>query len=112
MFERTTVKVLLVIAVAYAGVWLPYVLGQGDLPAWLSSPYAVLGLIQVMPVYMLDGAGVPWLLQNNGHCGWGWCSPTVFGYIVLVIFWVVVAWLLAWFISYLARRSNQFFQSK
>jgi ribose/xylose/arabinose/galactoside ABC-type transport system permease subunit len=99
MFERTTIKVLLVIAVAYAGIWLPYVVCRNNLPAYLTAPYAVLGLAQAIPVYILNGIGIPGLLQNNGHCGWGWCGPTVFGYVVLVIFWVVVVWLIAWFIS-------------
>ena len=71
MFERTTVKVLLVIAAAYAGVWLPYVVWQGNVTADLSALYAVLGFAHVIPVYILNSIGVPGLLQNNGHCGWG-----------------------------------------
>lgn len=103
MFERITVKVLLAIAVAYAGVWLPYVVWRGNVPADLSALYAVFGFAHVIPVYILNSIGIPGLLQNNGHCGWGWCSPTVFGYVVLVIFWVVVVWLFAWFVSNLTR---------
>jgi hypothetical protein len=99
MFERKKIKVLLAIAVAYAGVWLPYVFWRGNLPAYLNAPYAVLGLAQAIPVYILSGIGIPGLLQNKGLCGWGWCGPTVFGYVVLVMFWVVVAWLIAWLIS-------------
>jgi hypothetical protein len=99
MFERTTIKVFLLVAVAYAGIWLPYVVWRDNLPSYLAAPYAVLWLAQAIPVYILNGIGIPGLLQNNGLCGWGWCAPTVFGYVVLVIFWVVVAWLSAWFIS-------------
>ena len=99
MFERSTYKVLVVIAMAYAAVWLPYVVLRENLPAFLAGPYTFLWLAQAIPVYILSGIGVPGLLQNNGHCGWGWCRPTVFGYVVLVIFWVVVAWLIAWCIS-------------
>ena len=99
MFERTTIKVFLLVAVAYAGIWLPYVVWRDNLPSYLAAPYAVLWLAQAIPVYILNGIGIPGLLQNNGLCGWGWCAPTVFGYVVLAIFWVVVTWLSAWFIS-------------
>ena len=99
MFERSTIKVFSVCAAVYAGVWLPYVVLQGNLPSYLSAPYAVLGLVQAIPVYILDSMGIPGLLQNNGHCGWGWCGPTVFGYVVLVMFWVAIVWFIAWFIS-------------
>jgi hypothetical protein len=99
MFERRTIKVLFLIAVAYAVLWVPYVVWQGSLPAYLTAPYAVLGLVHTIPVYILNGIGIPGLLQNNGYCGWGWCGPTVFGYVVLAAFWTVVAWLVAWLIS-------------
>jgi branched-subunit amino acid transport protein len=99
MFERRTIKVFFVIAVSYAGLWIPYVVWQENLPADLTAPYAVLGLVHTIPVYILNGIGIPGLLHNNGHCGWGWCGPTVLGYVLLVTFWIVIAWLIAWFIS-------------
>jgi hypothetical protein len=99
MFERTTIKLLVAIAGGYLCVWLPYVVWQDKLPAFLTAPYAALGLGQAIPVYVLSGMGVPGLLESNGHCGWGWCGPTVLGSVVLAIFWVVVVWLIAWLIS-------------
>ncbi|MCX7545206.1 hypothetical protein [Marinicella gelatinilytica] len=97
MFKRTTVKLFLIIVFTYTVVWLPYVIWEDRLPDYLITPYAVMGLIQMAPVYILNGLGIPGLLLD--HCGWGWCGATIYGYIVLATFWVVVAWLTAWLIS-------------
>jgi len=104
MFKRLTIKSLLLIAATCAAVWLPSVVWRDNLPAFLIAPYAVLRGIPPIPVYILNAMGVPGLLQNNGHCGWGWCAPTVFGYVTLATFWVAVAWLVARFISILTNK--------
>ncbi len=102
MFERTTIKLLCVFALINALVWLPYLLLQGKLPVYLSAPYAVLGFIQTVPVYLLNSIGFPGLLLNHGQCGWGWCSPSTFGYGMLVAIWFIVLWFVAWLVSLLA----------
>ncbi|MBK1875219.1 hypothetical protein FE848_18565 [Marinobacter sp. 1-3A] len=103
MFERSTIKILLVFLTVYAGIWLPYIVLQGNLPASLSAPYALLGFAQAIPAYILNSVGISGLIQNDGYCGWGWCGPTVFGYVVLSAFWVLVAWFIAWLISNLTN---------
>ncbi|ACR14787.1 hypothetical protein TERTU_3772 [Teredinibacter turnerae T7901] len=102
MFERTTIKLLCVFILINALVWLPYLLLRDNLPVYMSAPYAVLGFIQTMPVYLLNSIGFPGLLLNNGQCGWGWCSPSTFGYCALLVFWLIVLWLIARLVSLLA----------
>jgi len=36
-------------------------------------------------VYLLHQAGMPGLLANDGLCGWGWCAPTLFGWLVILL---------------------------
>lgn len=48
---------------------------------------------------------MPGLLEQGGHCGWGWCSPTAAGWIVMVAFWLGVAWLAAWALARLTRKA-------
>jgi hypothetical protein len=95
LFQRSTIKILFVLVLFYVLIWLPYLLLREDLPDGLNAPYALLGGVQIAPIYLFNGMGVPGLLVNNGHCGWGWCSPSVFGYSLLVVFWLAVLWLAA-----------------
>lgn len=100
MFERTTVKVFFIIAITYLVIWLPYAVWQSDLPAGLEPLYAILGFAHLIPIAVLSRLGIPGLLDNNGHnCGWGWCGPTILGYLVTIVLWTQAAWLLAWLIS-------------
>jgi len=43
--------------------------------------------------------GIPGLLEHHGTCGWGWCAPTLFGWVFLCAFWLLVVWFLAWGLS-------------
>jgi hypothetical protein len=73
-------------------------------PSYLDSPAGVLLLVPALSVYLFHAAGVPGLLEHNGLCGWGWCSPTLFGWCFLVAFWMAAAWVIAWGLASLAKR--------
>jgi hypothetical protein len=65
-------------------------------------------VIPILAVHLLHHYGVPGLLEHNGACGWGWCSPTPAGWTVLVVLWLGAAWLVAWAIShFLFRRRSR-----
>ena len=65
-------------------------------PGYLDSPVGIVVAIPYLSIYLFHSIGVPGLLQHNGMCGWGWCAPTVFGWVFLGVFWGIVVWLLAW----------------
>jgi hypothetical protein len=78
---------------------------------WPDNPYMSDGLISalpVLPIYFFDGAGLPGLLQNDGACGWGWCAPTLFGWALMVVFWLVAIGLLSLVIDSLIRRTSHY----
>jgi len=66
-----------------------------------------LGLLLLAPllsVYVFHTLGVPGLLEHNGLCGWGWCAPTTFGWLVTAAFLLIGTWLIAWAIASLTTR--------
>ena len=46
-------------------------------------------------------------VMHNGACGWGWCSPTASGWVLLAVFWLSVAWLTAWALARLTRDKGE-----
>lgn len=74
-------------------------------PSYFDSPAGLLLLVPALSIYLFHRIGIPGLLEHNGLCGWGLCAPTAFGWIFLVAFWVMLAWLIAWGIAVLTRRS-------
>ena len=73
-------------------------------PSLLETPVGLLALVPFLGVYLLSMAGVPWLLANNGVCGWGWCAPSVFGWLVLAVLWLALMWGLAGALVWLGAR--------
>lgn len=73
-------------------------------PWYLDSPFGLFVILPVLSVYVLHSIGVPFLLESEGMCGWGWCSPTLFGGIFAAVIWLAIAWLLASAISALIGR--------
>ena len=68
-------------------------------PKYLDSP---IGLVLVMPflsVYLFHKLGVPGLLEHNGLCGWGWCAPSIAGWLFIAVLWVTGTWAIAWCLS-------------
>lgn len=78
-------------------------------PGYFDSPAGLLLLVPYFSVLIFHKLGVPGLLEHNGLCGWGWCSPTVFGVIFVAAFWLFVVWAGAWALAALLshfRRNN------
>jgi hypothetical protein len=99
MFQPRTLKFLAIFIAVFILLLLPGLVW----PGYLNSPMGIVVAIPYLSIYLFHSIGIPGLLQNNGACGWGWCAPTIFGWIFLGVFWVLVVWLLAWVITRQAR---------
>ncbi len=66
-------------------------------PKALSSPLGILMVPLVFASYLLFKAGIPWVLENAGACGWGWCMPTAAGFLLGSLLFVPVLWLVSRF---------------
>jgi hypothetical protein len=75
-------------------------------PNYLDSPAGLIVAIPYLSIYLFHKVGIPGLLEHNGLCGWGWCAPTIFGWVFLFTFWLLIAWLIAWGISGLTHHSR------
>lgn len=85
-----TLRIFLCILLAYALLWAPgLVLGD----KYLDSAFGFIAVFPVLSVYLFHAIGVPGLLENGGACGWGWCAPTLFGWIFILVFWLGLAYL-------------------
>jgi hypothetical protein len=98
-----TLTVFAILVGVYVALALPAYVG----PAFLEEFSSYLVLFTVLSIYIPHRLGVPGLLEHDGACGWGWCAPTVFGWIFLALFWLGVIWLLAWAIASLIARSRR-----
>ena len=100
MLRPRTLKVLGVVLSLYGLLVLPSFVW----PAYAESPAGLFPLIPGLSIYLFHKVGVPGLLEHNGLCGWGWCAPTPFGWVFLIVFWLAVAWLFAWAMASLSSR--------
>ena len=100
MLKPLTLKLLALIVVCYGLLLLPAMFW----PEYLDSPPGLLLLVPYLSVLLFHQLGIPGLLEHNGLCGWGWCSPTAFGVIFMVVFWLTIAWALAWGLAVLLSR--------
>ncbi|MEO8250065.1 MAG: hypothetical protein ABI589_11910 [Burkholderiales bacterium] len=100
MLKPRTLKLLMLLLAGYGLAVIPAAVW----PAYLDSPAGVLVAIPLLSVYLLHGAGVPGLLEHNGLCGSGWCSPTLLGWLLAAVLWLGIAWLIAWGIAALTHR--------
>lgn len=94
--HRRTFKFLALLIAGYLLLLAPGLIW----PSWLDSPARYLLLAPYLSVFLFHKLGVPGLLEHNGLCGWGWCSPTPFGVFFTVIAWLAVAWLVAWALAW------------
>ena len=101
MLQPRTLKFLAMFVAVFALLLLPACIW----PGYLDSPLGMILAVPYISIYLFHAMGIPWLLQNNGACGWGWCAPTVFGWIFLCVFWGLVLWLLAWGVARLSSGS-------
>jgi hypothetical protein len=102
MVNPRTIKIFAGLLGAYAVLSLPAWVG----PAFLEGMSSYIYIAPILAVYLFHALGVPGLLEHNGACGWGVCSPTVWGWAFLVVFWIFVAWLVARVIARLTLRSR------
>ena len=89
-----TLKILAALLAGYALLVLAGLLGTP-----LERLSGSLLLVPFLSIYVFHQLGIPGLLEHGGYCGWGWCSPTPFGWTFLAVFWAGVAWLVAWSIA-------------
>jgi hypothetical protein len=102
MFARRTFVVLSILLATIALLTLPGFLW----PKYMDSPLGIFAAVAYLSIYLFHGIGIPGLLQNNGACGWGWCAPTLFGWVFLCIFWFTIAWFMAWGIANVFRSNR------
>lgn len=87
---------------AYIVITFPLYAG----PAALAEFSAAFVTPLMFSLYLFHRLGVPGLLEDDGIC-WGWCGPSAFGVVFLVVLWLGVAWLAAWGLArLLARRQG------
>jgi len=103
MNPSRTLKVFAILLGVYGLAVLPGLF----VPGYLDSPIGVVVAIPYISIYLFDMVGIPGLLQHGGMCGWGWCAPTVFGWIFLGVVWLGLAWLTAKAIAAAFGRSEQ-----
>jgi hypothetical protein len=103
MFRQRTLQFLFASIAMLALLLLP----AAWWPGYLDSPIGTIVAIPYLSIYLFHKIGIPGLLQNHGLCGWGWCAPTVFGWVFLCIVWLFIVWLLAWAAASLTGHENR-----
>jgi len=99
MLRPRTLKILAALLVLYGLVLLCAYNGPADF-----EPLAVAAMIPYLSLHLFNKLGLPGLLEHGGHCGWGMCAPTPFGWVFLALFWLGAAWLAAWGLAALTWR--------
>ncbi|MBQ1783172.1 MAG: hypothetical protein II007_05940 [Gammaproteobacteria bacterium] len=93
MQQRVAIwKAFVALLAIYGLALLPAVVVEG----YLDSPMGILVLVPWLTANLIDALGLPGMLVNDGQCGWGWCSPTLSGWLVVTLLWLALAWFLAW----------------
>jgi hypothetical protein len=100
MLSARTLKTLAILLAGYVLLALPAYWG----PSALEEMSSYLVMPPVLSIYLFHTLGIPGLLQHGGACGWGWCSPTTWGWAFLAFFWLGVAWVVAWALARLTAR--------
>jgi hypothetical protein len=100
MFSARTLKTLALLLAGYVLLALPAYLG----PAVLEEISSYLVMPPLLSIYLFHTLGIPGLVQQGGACGWGMCAPTAWGWAFVALFWLGVAWILAWGLARLSGR--------
>jgi hypothetical protein len=100
MLKPRTLKVLALMLLAGGLLWVIAAL----VASHTDSPVGFVLLAPLLAVYLFHKLGVPGLLEHDGLCGWGWCNPTIFGWVFAAGLLLLCAWLIAWFIASLTSR--------
>jgi hypothetical protein len=98
-----TLKIFTILLIGYALLAAPAYFG----PSYLESMSSYLVMVPFLSIYIFHKLGIPGLLEHDGACGWGWCTPTVFGWAFLGLFCIGVALLIAWGLARLTARSRE-----
>lgn len=101
MLGRPTVRLTVLIVIGYALLWLPALLWD----RYLDSPVGLIAAFPVISVYLFHKLGVPGLLEHGGACGWGWCAPTAFGWVFIVLVWFGLAVAIARLVVAVGRKA-------
>jgi hypothetical protein len=99
---------MVLLLTGYVLLWVPSLFW----PGYHDSPLGIIVALPILSVYLFHSVGIPGLLQHNGACGWGWCDPTIFGWVFSISFWLLVIWLLARFISSLTHHLTEGIRQK
>jgi hypothetical protein len=100
MLSARTLKTLAILLTGYVLLAMPAYLG----PALLEEMSSYLVMLPLLSIYLFHTLGIPGLLQHGGACGLGMCAPTTWGWTFLALFWLGVAWVLAWGVARLTAR--------
>lgn len=100
MLQPRTLRILAILLTGYGLLVVPAYWGPSSLEE-VSSYFVIVPLLSL---YLFHKIGIPGLLEHGGACGWGWCAPSVFGWMFLVLFWTGVVWLMAWGLARLTAR--------
>lgn len=103
MLKFRTFKILVIIILAYVLLTLPGCFWA----SYLESPVGIAVVLPFLSIYLFHKSGIPGLLVNDGNCGWSWCAPTLFGWVFLVAFWIILMWIIAWGIATLTDQSSE-----
>lgn len=57
--------------------------------------FAFAGLPPFFIAHLLHKAQVPGMLEHGGLCGWGWCAPTLPGWVLAITLVAAALWLFA-----------------
>lgn len=99
MLQRRTLIVFAMLLIAYGMLLLPALLSH----SYSDSFAGIFVRVPIISLYVFHQAGVSGLLEHNGLCGWGWCRPTLLGWSLAAVFWLVATWLVAWGVASLTR---------
>lgn len=102
MLLPRTLKILAALLTAYALLAISAYWG----PSYLEAVSSYVVMVPLLSIYIFHKLGIPGLLEHNGACGWGWCSPTAFGWAFLAVFWIGIAWFVSWGLARLTARSR------
>ena len=102
MCRLKTIKIMIIIFIVYILALVPGYFWV----SYFDSPIGLLAAIPYLSIYIFHSIGVPGLLQNNGACGWGWCTPTAFGWSFITFFWLLMVWISARLIINLTHESS------
>jgi hypothetical protein len=101
--KRRRLSIFAILWTLYALLCLPGIWW----PGYFDSALGLVLIAPLLSVYLFSMIGVPGLLDNNGLCGWGWCAPSLFGWIFTLTFCLITSWLIACGIERISRRSRE-----